>query len=230
MTDSPPPCVAAFDLDGTLTEGGSVFPWLRYLAGDAVVYRAGVRLVGPLTLGALRSGATTDRAKERLFRAVLAGRDLDEVKAASRDFELDHLARAGRPEVLARLRWHVEQRHDVVIVSASPELYVQVVAETLGASGALGTRLAVDARGRLTGGYLGQNCRGEEKLRRLHEWIESRHYPQDPVVYAYGNSRGDRRMLAEASRPFDVGRLGWLGALRRYPRLERSPTPPTATG
>src|ERR1017187_2777801 len=28
------PVVAAFDLDGTLTEGGSVFPWLRFVAGD----------------------------------------------------------------------------------------------------------------------------------------------------------------------------------------------------
>ena len=60
---------------------------------------------------------------------------------------------------------------------------------------------------------------GSEKQRRLREWIESRHYPVAPVVYAYGNSRGDRRLLAEATHPYNVGRLGRLGALRRYPRL-----------
>lgn len=219
MTDPHPTCVAAFDLDGTLTEGGSVFPWLRYLAGANNVNRAALRLALPLLVGAARSGASVDRAKERLFRVLLAGRDLDEVRTASRDFELEHLARAGRADALARLAWHLAQGHDVVIVSASPELYVEVVAQALEAQGALGTRLAVDALGRLTGGYLGQNCRGSEKLRRLHEWIESRHYPQAPVVYAYGNSRGDKRMLAEATHPYNVGRLGWLGALRRYPRL-----------
>ncbi|MGD0055028.1 MAG: HAD-IB family hydrolase [Acidimicrobiales bacterium] len=218
MDDQSGPSVAAFDLDGTLTEGGSVFLWLRYLAGSARAYRAALRLAVPLAAGALRSGASADRAKERLFRSLLAGRDVEEVRAASHDFELEHLARAGRRDVLERLAWHLEQGHDVVIVSASPQLYVDVVADALGASGGLGTRLAVDTLNRLTGGYLGRNCRGSEKLRRLREWIDARGYAREPVLYAYGNSRGDRRMLAEATHPFNVGRLGRLGSLRRYPR------------
>ena len=69
--------------------------------------------------------------------------------------------------------------------------------------------------------YLGKNCRGKEKLRRLNEWIESRH-PDGVDVYAYGNSRGDRRMLRAATYPFDVGRLGPFGALRHFPRLATS--------
>jgi phosphatidylglycerophosphatase C len=97
---------------------------------------------------------------------------------------------------------------------------VEVVAEALGAKGAIGTRLAVDARGKLTGSYLGQNCRGTEKMRRLSEWISEQDYSGEPVIYAYGNSRGDRRLLGGATHPFDVGRLGVVGALRKYPRLK----------
>ena len=107
----------------------------------------------------------------------------------------------------------------MVIVSASPQLYVDVMTETLKADGGLGTRLAVDPRGRLTGGYLGKNCRGTEKLRRLDEWIAQRHYPTPPVIFAYGNSRGDRRMLSAAAHPFNVGQLGVVGSLRRFARL-----------
>jgi phosphatidylglycerophosphatase C len=118
------------------------------------------------------------------------------------------------------LDWHRQQGHDIVIVSASPQLYVDVITEDLQANGGLGTRLAVDPRGRLTGGYLGKNCRGTEKLRRLDEWIAQRHYPSPPVVFAYGNSRGDRRMLSGATHPFNVGRLGVFGSLRRFPRLK----------
>jgi phosphoserine phosphatase len=91
--------------------------------------------------------------------------------------------------------------------------------ELLGAQGGLGTRLAVDPRGRLTGGYLGKNCRGTEKMRRLDEWVQSRRYPTPPVIFAYGNSRGDRRMLSGATHPFNVGRMGLIGSLRRFPRL-----------
>lgn len=221
MVDAPPSTVAAFDLDGTLTEGGSVFPWLRHLSGSPALFRAASRLAGPLLVGAIRSGASADAAKERLFRALLAGRDYEEVLEISRQFELEHLAQKARPYALSRLNWHLEKGHDVVIVSASPQLYVDVVAQSLGATGALGTRLAVDPLGKLTGGYLGKNCRGSEKLRRLSEWIDERDYPSEPEIYAYGNSRGDKRMLRGATFGFNAGRLGYLGALRRFPRLPR---------
>jgi phosphatidylglycerophosphatase C len=215
-----PPVVAAFDLDGTLTDGGSVFDWLSHVAGHSHARRAVLALGGPLVLGALRSGHYADDAKERLFQALLAGRDLIDVSERSRRFALEHLSERSRPGIVARLAWHLDQGHDVVVVSASPQLYVDVVAETLEAHGALGTRLAVDPQGRLTGRYAGKNCRGQEKLRRLDEWIRSRQYARDPEIYAYGNSRGDRRLLAGATHPFDVGKLGRLGALRRYPRFE----------
>ena len=217
MTDSPAPVVAAFDLDGTLTEGGSVFLWLRRLAGTGRAYQAALRLLVPLAVGAVRSSQWADHAKERLFHSLLVGRDLEQVTEVSRTFALEHLERAGRARLIECLEWHRSMGHDVVIVSASPQVYVEVVAEVLGAQGALGTRLAVDPRGRLTGSYLGQNCRGSEKLRRLSEWIDGRDYPFEPVTYAYGNSRGDYRMLAAATHPFNAGKLGRLGSLRRFP-------------
>jgi phosphatidylglycerophosphatase C len=215
------PTVAAFDLDGTLTEGGSVFKWLGHLSGSARLYQKALPLTGPLLIGAIRSGSSADKAKERLFHAVLTGRDLEEVRERSREFALEHLAHEGRPTLLARLNWHLEQKHDVVIVSASPQIYVEDVAQALGANGAVGTRLAVDPLGKLTGGYLGKNCRGEEKLRRLGEWIDERDFTSDPVIYAYGNSRGDKRLLESATHPYNVGHLGVFGSLRSFPRLPK---------
>ena len=219
VTDISTPVVAAFDLDGTLTEGGSVFPWLRHIAGSARTYQRVLRLIVPLSIGAIRSGQWADNAKERLFHGLLAGRALDDVLDESRAFALGHLTHEGRVAVLARLQWHRAQGHDVVIVSASPQIYVEVIAEALGAVAGLGTRLGVDPRGTLTGSYLGRNCRGREKMRRLDEWIHTRGDLTPPIIYAYGNSRGDRRLLGGATYPFDVGKLGPLGALRKFPRL-----------
>lgn len=212
--------VAAFDLDGTLTEGGSVFPWLRHIAGSARTYQRVLRLIVPLSIGAVRSGQWADNAKERLFNGLLAGRNLDDVLDQSRTFALGHLAQKGRFNVLARLEWHLAQGHDIVVVSASPQIYVEVIAEALGAAAGLGTRLGVDPRGTLTGSYLGRNCRGHEKMRRLDAWIVAQAYVATPIVYAYGNSRGDRRLLSGATYPFDVGKLGRIGALRKFPRLK----------
>ncbi len=220
MSDPTPPVVAAFDLDGTLTEGGSVFPWLASIAGKGRTRRAALTLLVPLTIGALRSSRWADSAKERLFKKLLAGTDLSDVVAVTRIFALDHLEHEGRAPLLARLRWHLDQGHDVVIVSASAQIYVDVLSEALHATGGLGTRLAIDPRGRLTGGYLGKNCRGTEKMRRLDEWITQRAYANPPEIYAYGNSRGDKRMLSGATYPFNVGKLGRFGSLRRFARLD----------
>lgn len=224
MPASIEPVVAAFDLDGTLTEGGSVFSWLRHVSGSARTYRKALRLIIPLTIGSIRSGRWADNAKERLFHSLLAGRDLEDVVSLSRDFALEHLERELRPVVHARLGWHLEQGHDVVIVSASPQIYVEFIAEALRAQAALGTRLGVDPRGKMTGSYLGKNCRGREKMRRLEEWTSRREYPTPPTIYAYGNSRGDRRLLSGATHPYNVGKLGRFGALRRFPRLKADTT------
>ena len=216
---NPPPVVAAFDLDGTLTEGGSVFHWLSYIAGRGRTYRCALDLLVPLTVGALLSGSAADQAKERLFQQLLTGRELAKVVEQSREFALEHLAHLGRPAVIARLGWHRSQGHDVVIVSASPQIYVDVIAQELHVTGAVGTRLAVDARGKLSGSYLGQNCRGSEKMRRLNEWVETRHYDTAPVIYGYGNSRGDRRLLQGATYGYDCGKLGRFGALKQFERF-----------
>ena len=223
------PIVAAFDLDGTLSEGGSVFKWLRFLRGSRATCVASLGLAGPLFEGAVRSGHWADEAKERLFQRLLTGLDARDVTDRSRIFAIGHFEKHGRLSIIERLQWHLRQGHDVVIVSASPQIYVDVVAEELNAAGGLGTRLSVDARNRLTGSYLGKNCRGKEKMRRLREWIDERHPGEEATIYAYGNSRGDRRMLRGATFPYDVGKLGPLGSLRHFPRLTNETTTSATT-
>ena len=220
-----PQAVAAFDLDGTLTEGGSVVSWLRAVAGRRVVTQAVVRHGPSLLAGAVRSGSTADDAKERLFTSVLAGRSLDRVVEVSDRFAREHLHLKVRRQVAARLTAHLEAGHTVVIVSASPALYVRQIALDLGVAGSVSTELEVDEGGNLTGRYDGKNCRGQEKIDRVRHWMAQSgpHRGDDPTItpflWAYGNSKGDRRLLQGADRGVDVGRLGPVGALRAFPRL-----------
>ena len=88
----------------------------------------------------------------------------------------------------------------------------------------MATRLAVGGGGLLTGGYEGKNCRGAEKYARLVGHLRSRgllsnNGGEQPVLWAYGNSRGDLRLLNAADHGVDAGRLGKFGRLRRFPRL-----------
>jgi phosphatidylglycerophosphatase C len=220
----PMPDLAAFDLDGTLTEGGSVFDFLAAVAGRREVAAASASLSPALARAALAGGTAADDTKERLFRRVLAGVEVTRLDEVARQFAEDHLRDHLRADVHRRFGWHRHRGDRLVIVSASPEAYVGPIGDRLGADHVVATRLEV-VDGRLTGGYDGRNCRGEEKLTRLQAW---RHGLDDPGarLWAYGNSRGDLRMLAAADVGVNVGRLGPWGRLRAYPGLAASETRP----
>ncbi len=69
--------VAAFDFDGTLTRGGSVWKFLVFVAGRARVVAAGLLDLPKLVAAAVVGGTANDVAKEALFSRLLAGRDDD---------------------------------------------------------------------------------------------------------------------------------------------------------
>ena len=216
MTD-----VAAFDFDGTLTNGGSVFDFLAAVAGRRTVLRATSELAPKLAHAALSGGTVADRTKEELFVRVLAGTDADYLVQVAREFAADHLAAHVRPEVRRRLDWHRGRGDRVVVVSASPDAYVSVAAGRLAADGSIATLLEVDDEGRVTGRYDGANCRGEEKIRRLRQWMDDAGLAE-ARLWAYGNSRGDLRMLRAADTGVNVGRLGRFGRLRDFQGLDET--------
>lgn len=216
MTD-----VAAFDFDGTLTDGGSVFDFLTAVAGRRTVLRASAELAPRLARAAVAGGTLADDTKEELFARVLAGVDAAYLHQVAEEFAVSHLAAHVRPEVRRRLDWHRGRGDKVVVVSASPDAYVAVAADRLAADDAIATRLAVDEAGRITGRYEGANCRGEEKIRRLRLWMDESGL-EAARLWAYGNSRGDLRMLRAADTGVNVGRLGRLGRLRDFKGLDET--------
>ena len=214
------PDVAAFDFDGTLTERGSVFGYLSALRGPAVLMPAALALAPRLLHAAVAGGRVADLVKEDLFERVLAGVALERAEEVGAQFVDRHLDRHLRPAVRRRFDWHRDRGDKVVIVSASPEVYVKVAGERLGADGVVATRLAVNPEGALTGRYEGANCRGSEKIIRLRQWIDDSG-GLGGRLWAYGNSRGDLTMLGAADIGVNVGRLGRLGQLRSFPGLDR---------
>ena len=218
------PTVAAFDFDGTLTDAGSVFPFLVSVRGLFPVLRAVLALSPSLVHAAIVGGTTADDVKEKLFTRLLAGMPAEELNRRAAAFAQRHLRRHLRDDMRRRLEWHRDQGHYTVIVSASPECYVSPAGSELGVDGVVATRLAVGGGGLLTGGYEGKNNRGSEKYARLVGHLRAvgptpGPSGEQPILWAYGNSRGDLRLLEAADHGVDAGRLGRFGRLRRFPRL-----------
>jgi phosphatidylglycerophosphatase C len=101
-----------------------------------------------------------------------------------------------RPLALAVVETHRAAGDHLVLLSASPDLYVPLIGQLLGFERTLCTEMVWQGE-RLDGRLKTPNRRGEEKLRCL-EWLREQ-YPGTPVI-AYGNSASDLDHMLQADR------------------------------
>jgi phosphatidylglycerophosphatase C len=200
------PRVVAFDVDGTLTTIDCVVAFLRRIAGTVPLT---VRIArNPRASGGALLRRDRDALKAAAVRAAFTGRPVPPVEHEAREFAAEIAATRLRSDTHALLEGHRRRGDATVFVSASFELYLRPLAELLGVDGVLGTRLNV-TEGVFDGTLQGPNCRGAEKVRRLHALVEERWGGRDEVeLVAYGDSAGDRPLLADADEAH------WMGSYR----------------
>jgi phosphatidylglycerophosphatase C len=202
--DAPERVVAAFDFDKTISTRDNVVPFLRAAIGRARLTGA-LLAISPSLVAAAVNEQRRDAAKVALVRRTLTRYDAARLADVAARFAEDVVARHLRADVVERVEWHRNQGHELVIVSASFTSYLDPVAAQLGFAAVLATELAVGDDGRLTGELARPNVRGPEKVRRLDEWLASTAADDRPAfVWAYGDSSGDRDLLARADQGVSV--------------------------
>ncbi|MEX1105145.1 MAG: HAD-IB family hydrolase [Ilumatobacteraceae bacterium] len=186
--------VAAFDVDGTLTTRDCVRPFLERVAGRRGIVGALVRQPVATVIGGVRRDR--DVIKEIVVGGVYRGRQVTDLDALGHQFAGVVEQSMLRPDVVARMRWHQAVGHRTVIVSASLRSYLQPLAASLGIDRAICTDV-VSEDGRYLDRLDGGNCRAGEKWARLAAWLDGEGL-RGAELWAYGDSRGDREMLAAA--------------------------------
>jgi phosphatidylglycerophosphatase C len=179
--------IAIFDLDGTLTRRDTFLPFVTGL-----LLRHPARWPRALLLPVLMAGYLAGRLdrgglKGSILRLLFAG--------MPRPLVSDHAARFAAAAVRDRmhqqgveaLRHHLREGDQVVILSASPDLYVPAIARLLGAHQAVCSEVRWNGE-HLDGRLSGPNRRDHEKARVL-QGLRAAH-PGLPAI-AYGNSDPD---------------------------------------
>jgi phosphatidylglycerophosphatase C len=189
--------IAAFDVDGTLTTRDCVRPFLERVAGRRRMITSMMRRPVATIVAAARRDR--DRFKEIIVGGSLRGKLISDVETSGEQFAQYVLVNWLRPDTLRRLRWHQQAGHRTVIVSASLAAYLRPLALRLGIDDVLCTD-STRAGDRYGDRLSGPNCRAEEKRRRLDLWLEERRWVH-AEVWAYGDSEGDRELLARADHP-----------------------------
>jgi HAD superfamily phosphoserine phosphatase-like hydrolase len=176
--------VNAYDFDHTIYSGDSSYDFIWYcLSRDAKLWRYMPGIAATLVRYVL--GLTTRKKfKESAFSFLSGVKNIDEM--------LELFWSRNEKKIAP---WYREnhQKSDIII-SASPEFLLAPIAGRLGVDTVLGTKM-----NKLSGHINGENCRGEEKVRRLREAGLA-----DTIDAAYSDSLADLPLLTLARRPFMV--------------------------
>jgi phosphatidylglycerophosphatase C len=199
--------LAVFDLDGTITRHDTLMPFVLGCLWRRPWRLPRLLLLVPIALGYLLH-RDRGRLKGALIRATLGGLARADLERRAGNFVPRLLHRGVFAEALAAIARHRAQGDHLVLMSASVDLYVPMIARALRFDQSVCTRVRWRSDGRLDGRLATANCQGEEKRRCLQALI-ARETPQR--TYAYGNSGSDLPHL----------RLAQHGYLVNGPRLSR---------
>ena len=181
--------IVAFDFDGTLTTKDTLLAFIRYACGSWAFAMGFLRYAPQLVL--MKLGLYPNwKAKQKVFAHFFKGMKIEAFDDLCQRFANDH-QHLLRSQGIKALMEAQDDGAEVVIVSASIDNWVQPFFADVTV---LGTQIEVE-NGLLTGRFLTNNCYGQEKVNRILARYPNR---EDYRLTAYGDSRGDKELLAFA--------------------------------
>ena len=192
--------LAVFDLDGTITRHDTLMPFVLGCLGRRPWRLPRLLLILPAALGYLIH-RDRGRFKGALIRAALGGLARADLEHWVGSFVPRVLHEGLYAEALQAIALHRAQGDRLLLMSASVDLYVPLIARALGFGHTICTKVRWRSDGRLDGRLATANCQGEEKRRCLQALI-AREAPGR--IYAYGNSGSDLPHLQLAQQGYLV--------------------------
>lgn len=187
--------VAFFDVDNTLLRGASIYHMGKaafrggYLTFWDMI-KFGWQQARFVAVGENASHLAS--AKERALD-LIGGRTVADLTNLAHEVYDRDIERRLWPETIELAREHLRKGHEVWLITATPQVVAQVIADRLGLTGALGTTLeAVD--GVLTGDLVGPVLHGDRKAVAA-EALTTEKKAELADCWAYSDSRHDIPLL-----------------------------------
>ncbi len=188
--------IAFFDFDGTITTKDSLLEFIKYSKGVLALY-IGFSLHLHYLIAYKLKLISNQKAKEKILAHFFGGMNIDEFTRYCQAFATEKIPELIRPSAVLEINRLKKENVTIVIVTASPENWIKDWANHIQAD-IIATKLLY-VNGKITGEIDGLNCYGNEKARRIVEKYTLENYTE---IFAYGDSAGDKEMLALAHKGF----------------------------
>jgi len=187
---------AFFDVDNTLVCGSTSILFGKVaFTGGSIKRRDIWRFMWEHVMY-MRRGEKNSKMADFKDRALMLtkGHSVEELQGLIDQVFRDEIKPRLWPRSLERLKHHLEQGHEVWLVSAAPVELAQAIADDLGATGALGTIVGHDGNV-LTGELVGAPLHGKAKRRAIKALAKERGISLRKS-WAYSDSVNDLPMLS----------------------------------
>lgn len=187
--------LALFDFDGTLCEIDSFTGFIFFTLPKRHIFWRGLRIL-PWIMAYYVGVYPAHLMRPKLFKYMFKGQSQQHVNTAATDYAAQLVRQHLSAVVYEQLRQHQSLGHEIVLVSASIQLYLKPVCQQLGIQ--LICSEVDTTHPQLSGEYSSLDCSNAQKKVRILEQLNIDDYAQ---VYAYGNSVEDHAMLSLAHIP-----------------------------
>lgn len=163
---------AIYDMDRTITRIGTFTPFL-WFAAKRQAWRIPLLLAYFLALPGYPLGLLDRKALKTWGAWLILGSRPDKawVEALAADYSAHVLRRNFDPATLARIAADKAEGCTLVLATASPDFYAEVIGTALGFDHVIATVQARHPDGGIGHRIASANCYGPEKLRRVEQWL-----------------------------------------------------------
>ena len=189
-----PRSLALFDFDGTITTKDTFIEFIRFVKGDVAV-GVGFVLLAPILVAYKLRLIPNWRAKEIVFGYFFKNMLYTDFEEYGQRFATEALPKLLRKSAIHEILKLAAEKWEIFIVTASAAEWIRPWSEPYSIT-LLATKWEV-IDGKITGRIEGKNCYGEEKSARIQKETDLNSFTE---IYAYGDTKGDREMLALATK------------------------------
>ena len=180
-----------FDFDGTLTYKDTMFLYLKFY-NSTKFYVQFLKHIPLFVLLKLKL-ADAEKVKKSFISSILKGESRAKIDKKAQSFFEKFERDIFRKNALEFIQNIDRTQTECYIVSASLDIWVKPFAEKLNIK-FLATQAEFE-NDVFTGKFVGKNCNGPEKVKRIIEAVKGRKFDK---TIAFGDTSGDREMLAWA--------------------------------
>lgn len=184
--------IAFFDFDGTITKKDTLLEFIKFSKGN-LRFLIGFLINSPFLAAYKLKLISNQTAKEKVLRFFFRKTPLELFQVKCDQFAKEILPGLIRPKALQEIEKLKKNNTTIVVVSASPKNWIQKWTSSIQVQ-LIASKLEIKQE-KLTGNLLGKNCHGREKVRRIMEICSPKDFDE---VFAYGDTKGDKPMLALA--------------------------------